>query len=260
MEALQLGGLEWRRVWELSGGQRQRAALARAMAPRPAVLLLDEPFSALDMELRRTVRGELRAVLKSARVPVVLVAHDREEALALGDNVQVMEQGRTIAGGEPVRVLGHPPQARVARLVGVENLLRLTVRVVDPQAGVTVCEGNGTSLEIPLVNGRVGEEITVGIRADDIILASEEPRGLSAHNRLPGRVAAVEPWRAGYEVTLDCGFPLRCHVPRVHCGSLGSRLVRLCGPWSRRQAALRSGTEPSQPWRSGSGKSEVRPA
>ena len=221
VEALQLGGLERRRVWELSGGQRQRAALARAMAPRPAVLLLDEPFSALDMELRRTVRGELRAVLKAARVPVVLVTHDREEALALGDAVQVMEQGRTIASGEPVRVLGHPPQARVARLVGVENLLRLAVRAVDTQAGVTVCERNGTSLEIPLVNARIGEEITVGIRADDIILASEEPRGLSARNRLPGRVASVEPWRAGYEVTLDCGFPLRCHVTQGALRELG---------------------------------------
>jgi molybdate transport system ATP-binding protein len=221
VEALQLGGLERRRVWELSGGQRQRAALARAMAPRPAVLLLDEPFSALDMELRRAVRGELRAVLKTARVPVVLVTHDREEALALGDAVQVMEQGRTIARGEPLRVLGHPPQARVARLVGVENLLRLTVRTVDPQAGVTVCEGSGTSLEIPLVSARVGEEITVGIRADDVILASEEPRGLSARNRLPGRVAAVEPWGAGYEVTLDCGFPLRCHVTEGALQELG---------------------------------------
>ncbi|MSQ11495.1 MAG: ABC transporter ATP-binding protein [Dehalococcoidia bacterium] len=212
VQAFRLDGLEGRKVWELSGGQRQRVALARALAPDPVALLLDEPFAALDVELRRAIRRELLPVLKSAGVPIVLVTHDREEALALGDEVLVMEAGCPIAKGDPLRVLEHPKQAGVARLVGVENLLRLTVTRVDSHAGVTTCTANRTELEVPLADAQVGQAITVGVRADDVILASEEPRGLSARNRLPGRVQAVEPRGPAYEVLLDCGIPLRCHV------------------------------------------------
>jgi len=212
LAAVGLADFASRHPQALSGGQRQRVALARALVPRPAALLLDEPFSALDAELRRAVRAEVRAALRAANVPVILVTHDREEALALGDEVQVMERGRAIARGDPVRVLGHPSQARLARLVGVENLLTMRVRAVDRLAGVTVCEAGGVTLEIPLVEAVPGDEVTIGIRAEDIILASEEPRGLSARNRLPGAVRAVEARGTGYEVTLDCGLPLRCHV------------------------------------------------
>ena len=116
--ALQLEGMEGRRTWELSGGQQQRVALARALATNPAALLLDEPFSSLDAELRRAIRGEIRAILAQTNIPVILVTHDREEALALGDTVQVIDEGKTLDRGEPLRMLGQPGQGRVARLVG----------------------------------------------------------------------------------------------------------------------------------------------
>lgn len=221
LESFRLTGVAHRRVWELSGGQRQRVALARAMAPRPAALLLDEPFSALDMELRRELRTELRALLSDARIPIVLVTHDREEALAIGDVVQVMENGRSVAAGEPVTVLGHPRQARVASLVGVENLIPATVTALDPVAGSMRCTAGQTNLEVPLSDARMGEQVAIGIRASDIILASSEPRGLSARNRLPGRVVSVEPRGASYEVALDCGIPLRCTVTQAAIQDLG---------------------------------------
>ena len=216
----QLEGLEERRVWELSGGQQQRVALARALAPNPEVLLLDEPFAALDTELRRIFRRELRVLLARAPIPVLLVTHDREEALALGDLVQVIDEGRVLSRGRPLDVLGQPGQGRVARLLGVENLLRLRVESRNQRDGTMVCVGERLRLEVPLdepslPTGSLPEElssVTVGIRSSDIILASYEPRELSARNRLKGVVSNVELRPPGYEVTLDCGEPLRCHV------------------------------------------------
>ena len=217
LQTLELEGLEERYPWELSGGQQQRAALARALATGPEILLLDEPFAALDAELRRTVRRELRALLARNPVPVILVTHDREEALALGDAVQVIDGGRTVAEGQPLDVLGQPGQARVARLVGVENLFRMSVESRQPRDGTMSCRGVGLSLEVPLgdpapADSGANDAVTVGIRASDIILAKSEPVGSSARNRIPGRVVGIEPRPPGYTVELDCGGPLRCQV------------------------------------------------
>ena len=220
LENFELMGLEERYPWELSGGQQQRVALARALATQPRLLLLDEPFAALDAGLRRTVRQELRAILTRSPVPVVLVTHDREEALSLGDEVQVIESGRTIAKGVPVEVLGQPGQAAVARLVGVENLLRMRVASRHPRDGTMrlsiLGRGRTVFLETPLDSGPTapgGQEwVTVGIRASDIILSSREPVGTSARNRIPGMVTRIEPRPPGYTVELDCGLPLLCHV------------------------------------------------
>jgi molybdate transport system ATP-binding protein len=228
VQTYHLEGLDQRRAWELSGGQQQRVALARALASDPQVLLLDEPFSSLDAELRRALRRELRAFLSAARIPVVLVTHDREDALALGDAVQVIDGGRCLAQGEPLQVLGQPGQGRVARLVGVENLLPLRVERCFPADGTMVCVGEGARqglrLEVPLADCQEGEQVTVGLRASDIILAGEEPRHTSARNRLPGVVARVEPRPPGYEVVLECGgVPLCCRITGSSLAEMGIR-------------------------------------
>jgi molybdate transport system ATP-binding protein len=227
----QLEGLEERYPWELSGGQQQRVALARALASRPAMLLLDEPFASLDAELRRSLRRELKAMLAKSPVPVMLVTHDREEALALGDSVQVINEGRSLVTGDPLEVLGQPGQGRVARLVGVENLFDLAVQERNPRDGTMTCVGPGLKLEVPLdshISDRSGpvsgqERVTVGIRASDIILAKEDLVGSSARNRLPGQVVSVESRPPGYAVTLDCGQPLRCHITGAALEEMGIR-------------------------------------
>ena len=226
IDSLQLGGLEQRYPWELSGGQQQRVALARALAIRPEMLLLDEPFAALDIELRRSVRRELRSLLARTPAPVILVTHDREEALALGDSVQVMDAGRTIARGTPLEALGQPGQGRVARLVGVENLFQVQVEERNHRDGTMTCRGAGIRLEAPLddvsPNGAAGPaSVTVAVRASDIILAANEPTGSSARNRLPGVVTSIESRPPGYTVTLDCGLPLRCHVTGAALEEMG---------------------------------------
>ena len=228
---LRLEGLEDRRTWQLSGGQQQRVALARALATNPQLLLLDEPFASLDNELRRELRRGLRAMLVDSPIPVLLVTHDREEALALGDSVQVIDGGRIVDRGETLQVLGQPGRGRVARLAGVENLLTMTVESRNPQDGTMICTGGGVKLEIPLDAAPSGqsdgpqqrENITVGIRSSDIILASEEPRGTSARNRIPGAVASVDPRPPGYEVTLDCGVRIRAQVTGAAMSEMGIR-------------------------------------
>ena len=234
---LQLDELEERYPWELSGGQQQRVALARALAPRPAMLLLDEPFASLDSELRRNLRRELRVMLAQSPVPVMLVTHDREEALALGDSVQVINEGRTLVTGEPLAVLGQPGQGRIARLVGVENLFNLTIAERNPQDGTMSCIGQGLHLEVPL-DSRITEgggpevdqdRVTVGIRASDIILAKEDLSGSSARNRLQGEVIAVESRPPGYAITLKLSSDhdpeiLRCHITGAALDEMGIRV------------------------------------
>ena len=223
VERLRLDGLEERRVWQLSGGQQQRAALARALAPRPDLLLLDEPFAALDMELRRELGSELRATVRQFDVPVILVTHSREEALALGDEVQIIDAGATVAQGPPLTALEQPGRGRVARLVGVENLLEMRVAARLPQDGTMVCVAADHLLETPLADGcAVGDPVTVGIRASDIILAAGPLPESSARNTWAGIVSEVALRPPGYEVTLDCdGVPLRCHITGTSLDAMG---------------------------------------
>ena len=232
LENFELTGLEERYPWELSGGQQQRVALARALATQPKLLLLDEPFAALDAGLRRAVRQELRAMLVRNPVPVIMVTHDREEALSLGDEAKVIDGGHEIARGAPVDVLGQPGQAAVARLVGVENLFRMRVESRQPRDGTMRLSGVGAqagfALETPLggnLSEYTAEEwVTVGIRASDIILSAAEPVGSSARNQIPGTVNRIEPRPPGYTVELDCGVTLSCQVTGASLEEMGIRV------------------------------------
>ena len=224
VQSFQLDGLENRRIGQISAGQQQRAALARAMAPDPAVLLLDEPFTSLDTQLRRTLRAELRAAINRAQIPAIMVSHDIEEAISLGDRVQVIADGKTQAVGNPLEILGQPGQGQVARLVGVENLLPLRIVSRQPRDGTMLCAGtDGLQLEVPLGGlEQPGDTVTVGIRASDIILSHQEPAGSSARNRLPGIVAGIELRPPGYEVALNCsGAVLKCHITGASLTEMG---------------------------------------
>ena len=127
-----LGELAGRYPGELSGGQQQRVALGRAVAPDPAVLLLDEPLSALDAPLRRQLREELRALIVGLRRTVVLVTHDLGEAYQLGDRLVLYETGRVVQAGPKAEVLGRPASETVARLIGLRNVVRGTVVKTAP--------------------------------------------------------------------------------------------------------------------------------
>jgi putative spermidine/putrescine transport system ATP-binding protein len=119
----QLEGLAARRVDQLSGGQRQRVALARALAPSPGLLLLDEPFGALDARLREALRGELASLLATLGVTAVFVTHDQAEAMALGQRIVVMEGGRVAQQGTPEEVYQRPSSRFVGQFLGALNHL-----------------------------------------------------------------------------------------------------------------------------------------
>jgi molybdate transport system ATP-binding protein len=123
-ERLGLAGLEHRRPAQLSGGQQQRVALARALAGEPKVLLLDEPFSAVDAPARQALYHELAALRQSLSTPMVLVTHDLAEARRLADRVVIVDAGCTLQTGSPAQVFASPRNARVAELVGIQNHFR----------------------------------------------------------------------------------------------------------------------------------------
>ena len=127
LERLGLADCAVRRPRELSGGQQQRVALGRALAPDPALLLLDEPLSALDLPLRQALRDDLRAILAEWRTAAVLVTHDFTEAYRLGDRLVVYENGRVIQAAPRAELLWQPASERVAGIVGIRNVLHGTV-------------------------------------------------------------------------------------------------------------------------------------
>ncbi|MFD9942171.1 ABC transporter ATP-binding protein [Nonomuraea sp. NPDC059023] len=127
LELVGLGGYGSRMPYQLSGGQQQRVALARALAPRPGVVLLDEPFNALDRSLRGTVRDDVRAALKKAGATAVLVTHDQEEALSMADTVAVMRDGVIVQQGTPEELYARPADLGVATFVGEAVVLEAVV-------------------------------------------------------------------------------------------------------------------------------------
>lgn len=125
---LGLAALAERRPATLSGGERQRVAVARALARAPALLLLDEPFAALDARTRRHLRQELAALRRRLAIPIVLVTHDLEEATALADRMTVLDRGRTLQTGTPAAIMARPASRAVARVVDLQNLFEGEVR------------------------------------------------------------------------------------------------------------------------------------
>lgn len=127
LERVGLAGLGGRFPHELSGGQQQRAALARAMAPGPRVLLMDEPFASVDIVLRRSLRRECRMLLRSRGTTTVLVTHDPEEALDIGDRIAVMEEGRIVQFGSPEQLHNEPATASVGAIFGGAQVVRASI-------------------------------------------------------------------------------------------------------------------------------------
>jgi molybdate transport system ATP-binding protein len=137
LELVHLGGLETRRPAELSGGQQQRVAVARALAREPDVLLLDEPFSAVDRATREKLYRELAEMRRRLAMPVVLVTHDLDEALMLADRVVLLQRGETLQHGRPYEVLARPASVQAARLLGLRNLFPGVIEAQRAAAGFT---------------------------------------------------------------------------------------------------------------------------
>ncbi|MBW0158327.1 ABC transporter ATP-binding protein [Sedimentimonas flavescens] len=167
--------------FQLSGGQQQRVALARALAPKPQVLLLDEPLSALDAKVRVSLRNEIRTIQRELGITTIFVTHDQEEALSMSDRVVVMHQGIADQVGTPFEIYNRPATRFVAGFVGTLNTLE--AKVLDPATGRVDVAGT----EILLHRALTGSNATLGLRPEMVSL------GQGAHDTgLQGTITDVD--------------------------------------------------------------------
>jgi molybdate transport system ATP-binding protein len=209
-----------RRPSQLSGGERQRIALARAMAPRPRLLLLDEPLGAIDAPAREQLRHELGRWLCRLAIPAVLVTHDRVEALALGDQVVVVHNGRVRQGGPVHEVFAYPADPEVARIVGVETVQ--PGKVISLDNGLATVEVGSIRL-VAIDRGIQTGDCAVCIRAEEVTLEKGPVPPTSARNRLAGVIRGLMKEGAMVRVSVDCGFRLQALVTRQSCQELDLR-------------------------------------
>jgi ABC-type sulfate/molybdate transport systems ATPase subunit len=186
IERLGLGPLARRYPGELSGGQKQRVALGRALATEPALLLLDEPLSALDLPLRRTLRDELRSILTEWKIPAVLVTHDLAEAYHLGDRVIVYEQGRVRQAAPRGELLWRPASESVARILGIRNILRGTALEAGPRGVRLLWRGQHLEAMAPPEPAPLpapGSEVAFFVRPEDLrLIRKDGPAPDPAHH------------------------------------------------------------------------------
>jgi molybdate transport system ATP-binding protein len=217
LELFGLRGLSGRYPHQVSGGQQQRLALARVLARRPRLLLLDEPLSALDSPTREQLRPELRRLLAGFGVPVVLVTHDRIEAMSLADQLVIMDQGKVRQQGSVSEVFSRPADLAVAHIVGMETVLPgKIVRIADGLAMVSV----GTVELVALAPAEAASEVHVCIRGEEVVLQREAVGTSSPRNRLAGEVVSLTPEGPVVRVELACGLPLTALVTRPACDEL----------------------------------------
>jgi iron(III) transport system ATP-binding protein len=201
---------------QLSGGQQQRVALARALAPQPRLLLLDEPFSNLDVELRERLAHELRAILKAAGATALFVTHDQLEAFAIGDVIGVMHEGR-LHQWEDAYSLYHRPATRfVADFIGHGVFTPATLREVGGQVVVDTPIGMLTDVaECPLPCAFEGGQCDVLLRADDIVHDDDAPVKAEIMRK------AFRGSEFLYTLRLASGHLLMAHVPSHHDHRIG---------------------------------------
>jgi len=175
----------------LSGGERQRVGLARAIAPRPRLLLCDEPVSALDLDARHALIDRLKRIQKIEAIPLLYVTHSPDEAIAIGHRLFLVERGRIVAEGSPLRVLSDRVPRESFRL---RNVFEAEVESHDLDRMSTVLRiVDGPALMIRPLDDPPGTRLTVEIGADEIVLARGEPGPLSARNLISGTMEGIVP-------------------------------------------------------------------
>ena len=219
LEAFGLGEFSRRLPRAISGGQQQRVALARALAADPALLLLDEPLSALDAGSRARTRQELRRRLLASGIPAIVVTHDRAEAIALGDWMAVIVNGAIRQTGSIQDVFRKPADPQVAESVGVENIL--DARIVGREAGLLTLEAGTTQLQC--VDGGESGPVAACIRAEDVAVTRELHQASSARNRMVGMVQSVALEGPLARIEIDCGFPLLAVITAQSAAELALR-------------------------------------
>jgi iron(III) transport system ATP-binding protein len=208
LELVDLPGYGDRMPENLSGGQRQRVALARSLAPEPDVLLLDEPFSNLDVRLRVTMREEVRRILKETGVTAISVTHDQEEALSISDRVAIMHEGQIEQIDSPERVFEHPRSRFVANFLGQAGFVTGTVRADGVETPLGTIKFDQLSGDVGVHQGAM---IDVLVRPDDLLAAptsAPDADGRISYRQYHGPSFV-------YRVDLDAGDVVHCQHNHV---------------------------------------------
>ena len=224
-EMLKLIGLEHlaaRYPYEMSGGQQQRVALARALAPKPQVLLLDEPLSALDAKIRVSLREEIREIQRQLGITTVFVTHDQEEAMSISDRIVVMNGGRADQIGTPAQIYNRPTTRFVAGFVGTLNLLK--AKVCDRAQRTVSIGGTTITLAEPIKAVDQDGTVALAIRPEALSLTSNQGRDLA----FKGIVAQVNFMGSVIRITLSvAGERLAFDVfnsPNLQTPGIGERI------------------------------------
>jgi molybdate transport system ATP-binding protein len=184
LEQFRLTGVAGRRPHELSGGQRQRCSIARALVTSPKLLLLDEPARGLDAPLRAEFYSALRQVRAEFATPILLVTHDLEECFELGDEMLILREGRLVQSGPPRKVVEHPANLDVARLLGLYNVLPVEIRSLDPTNNSSRIRFGEAEFTGPYFPGRLkGDRVSLFVRPAQ--LAAGPRDGRLAANQIP---------------------------------------------------------------------------
>ena len=216
LELVGLPGIERRFPHQLSGGQQQRVALARALAPKPRLLLLDEPFSNLDVDLRERLAHEIRGILKAAQATALFVTHDQLEAFAIGDVIGVMREGHLHQWDDAYTLYHRPATRFVADFIGHGVFTRATLKEVDNQVVVQTPLGDLTDIaECPLPSAFVAGECEVLLRADDIVHDDDAPVKAQILRK------AFRGSEFLYTLRLKSGETVLAHVPSHHDHRIG---------------------------------------
>ena len=210
LERFGIAHLRDRSARTLSGGEARRASIARAFATNPEVLLMDEPFSALDPVMRETLIEDLEQVLRETKITTIFVTHDRVEALRLATRLGVMNAGNILQTGSADEVMNHPVNEFVASLVGVENLLH--GRVIKKNETSFIASVSGQDIEA-MGPVELEDPVIFCIRPENVTL-SDIVSGSSAgsRNTFPANVERITPMGPYQKVQLNCGFPLVTYV------------------------------------------------
>jgi putative spermidine/putrescine transport system ATP-binding protein len=237
LDLVQLSGLDARYPRELSGGQQQRVALARALVIEPSVLLLDEPLSNLDANLREQMRFEIREIQKRIGITTVFVTHDQNEAMAAADRLVVMSKGAIRQVGTAQDIYERPSDLFVAGFIGQANLLRGTVKAVSGAEADVMLQGGDTIVVRHDGTAKVGDERRIALRPEDFELAVEKPPGM---NSVRGAVTRVNYLGASINAGVQVGeTSLVVNIPRGRGQAREGDQVFLC--WSKSAGIMLSG-------------------
>jgi len=206
LQRFRIAHLADRSARKLSGGEAQRTSLARAFATRPEMVLLDEPFVALDPPTRQALTDDLEQVLRESGTAAILATHDQSEALRLADRMMVMNGGVIVQTGTPTDVMNHPATEFVAAFVGMENIF--TGAATTTGSGLVTMAIDGQHVEF-MGDGAPGENVVICVRPEHVVVTIGDPdRHTSARNVFPGTVVRIVPLGVFNKVYLNCGFTL----------------------------------------------------